>query len=75
MVVLRLAQMKLEVTPALVVLVIVWQVMDMDVWISMNVLKALMAVIILVQILLGAIPATVTQGTVWQVIGKYVVVS
>lgn len=72
---LRLAQMKLEVTPALVVLVIVWQVMDMDVWISMNVLKALMAVIILVQILLGAIPATVTQGTVWQVIGKYVVVS
>ena len=72
---LRLAQMKLEVTPALVVLAIAWQVMDMDVWISMSVLKALMVVIILVQILLGAIPAPVTQGTIWQVIGKCVVVS
>ena len=72
--VLRHVPMKLDITPALVALAIVWRAMHTAVMISMNVLKALVAVITHVQTLLGVTHAPVIMAIASQVTNSHVVV-
>ena len=75
MVVIRHARMKLVATPALVVLAIDCQVIDMDVMTSTSVLWALTAAIKTVLTHLEATPAPVRVAIAWQVMNDVAMVS
>ena len=75
MVVIRHVQTKLVVTPALVVLAIVYRVTDMGVMTLMSVLWVQTAVIKFASTYLGVIYAYVRVAITWQVMDNTVMVS